>query len=62
MEVCAVTRQGDVAFRLNPYPLHYQAAFAFSIFLYPPSISRSYVRPALLGGRKTDRAYRVPPE
>ena len=27
----------DVAAGLNSYPLHYRAAFAFSILLYPPS-------------------------
>ena len=26
---------GDVAFRRNPYPTHYRAAFAFSLILYP---------------------------
>ena len=35
MEVCTVTGGDDVAFRLNPYPPHYKAAFAFSILLYP---------------------------
>src|SRR5690606_32623279 len=27
--------RGDVALRLNPYPLHYRAAFAFSTILCP---------------------------
>ena len=49
MEVCAVTSRDDVAFRLNPYPSHYRVAFAFSIILYPPSLSLPYGRPALAG-------------
>jgi len=32
MEVCTLSRQGN---RFNPYLHHYNAAFAFSIILYP---------------------------
>ena len=35
MEVGPLIKWGDVASRLNPYPLHYRTAFAFSTFLYP---------------------------
>src|SRR5262245_55679508 len=27
---------GDIAWRLNPYPVDYRPAFAFSLVLYPP--------------------------
>src|SRR6266568_869157 len=33
-EVCPLSRQGDVALRLNPYPTHYRPAFASSLLLY----------------------------
>lgn len=35
MQVSPLTRRVILPGRLNPYPLHYRAAFAFSIFLYP---------------------------
>ena len=35
MEVCPLIWWGDLACLLNPYPLHYRGAFAFSTFLYP---------------------------
>jgi hypothetical protein len=33
--VCPLIWWGDLACLLNPYPLHYRGAFAFSTFLYP---------------------------
>lgn len=62
MEVCAVASQDDVTFRFNPYPPYYRTAFAFSMFLYPPSINLPYGRSAMTGERETYRAYRVPPK
>jgi hypothetical protein len=35
VEVCPLIWWGDLARLLNPYPLHYRGAFAFSTFLYP---------------------------
>src|SRR5215467_11649285 len=35
-EVCRLSPWDHVARRLNPYPLHYRAAFACSLLLYPP--------------------------
>jgi len=40
MEVCPLSR-GMMLQMLNPYPPHYKAAFAFSIFLYPQSHQRA---------------------
>ena len=51
MEVCAVASQGDVVFRLNPYPPYYWTAFAFSMFLYPSPLSLPCGWPALAGER-----------
>src|SRR6516165_4261234 len=35
-EVCRLSPRGDVAVRLNLYPLHYTTAFACSLIPYPP--------------------------
>ena len=35
MEVCPLARRMILLFLLNPYPLHYKVAFAFSILLCP---------------------------
>ena len=45
-EVCPVSR-GIMLLSLNPYPLHYRVAFAFSDFFYPhpirPSLRSAYL-------------------
>jgi hypothetical protein len=45
-EVCPVSR-GMMSFSLNPYPLYYREAFAFSDFFYPhpirPSLRSAYL-------------------
>jgi len=50
--------RGAVVFRLNPYLLHYRAAFAFSTFLYP-HLHRLPLRVAFPFQGEI-RAYRVP--
>jgi len=52
MEVCTVTSQDNVTFRFNPYPPHYKTAFAFSIFLYPPSINLPCGQSAITGEKE----------
>ena len=37
-EVCRLSPWDDVAGWRNPYPLHYRAAFAYSLLLYPLSL------------------------
>ena len=48
-EVCTVTSWNDIALRLNPYPLHYKTAFAFSTILCPPSNGLPCGRLAITG-------------
>ena len=40
-EVSRLSPWGDVAFWLNPYPVHYRPAFACSLIPYPPSHRRA---------------------
>src|SRR2546425_2747516 len=51
-EVSRLSPRGDVARRLNPYPLHYSAAFACSLLLYPPP-HRLALRLAFPDGKAT---------
>ena len=50
-EVCPLSRQGDVALRLNPYPSHYSTAFAFSLLLYllPRRLALRFAFPRPIG-------------
>ncbi|RKJ38832.1 hypothetical protein D7X94_14800 [Acutalibacter sp. 1XD8-33] len=61
MEVCPLSRGIMLSniLRFNPYPPHYRAAFAFSMFLYPHP-HRHTLRWAFprIAGRI--RAYHVP--
>jgi hypothetical protein len=51
VEVCPLSRGVMLPYgRLNPYPPYYQAAFAFSIILYPQS-HRLALRPTFPEGR-----------
>src|SRR5215469_14308191 len=58
-EVSRLSPRGKVAGRLNPYPLHYRAAFACSLFLYPPP-HRFALRLAFPGGETTGLPRFVP--
>jgi hypothetical protein len=58
-EVCTLSRQGDVALWLNPYPHHYSTAFAFSLLLYPLprrlALRFAFPRPHWIWGRGDNR-------
>jgi hypothetical protein len=59
MEVCPLARGMILVMNFNPYPPHYRAAFAFSIFLYPHRFQLA-LRLAFLIVSGEIRAYHVP--